>query len=163
MRLEFLTYPEIGRSMYVLYPAGDRLSCYENTLITILREDDSDTLPKSLLVDADFCKLADQQRFLLLFPNPMDGCWNWELDPDQRDDLRDVAELVRLFNHQEGFVDCGIYHNMHNARCHPIPHVRRKNDDGRTSFMPVGWNWIHDPPDCAGEGSGSDKALCRAG
>ena len=116
MRLEFLTYPEIGRSMYVLYPAGDRLSCYENTLITILREDDSDKLPKSLLADADFCKLADQQRLLLLFPNPMDGCWNWELDPDQRDDLRDVTELVRLFNHQEGFVDCGIYHNMHNAR-----------------------------------------------
>ena len=47
MKLEFLTYPELGRSMYVLYPAGDRLSCYENTLITILREDDSDTLPKS--------------------------------------------------------------------------------------------------------------------
>jgi len=116
MKLELLTYPEPGRSMYVLYPAGDRLSCYENTLITILREDDSDALPKSLLADVDFCALADAQRFILLFPNPIGGTWNWELDPAQRDDLGDVAELVRLFNHQEGFVDCGIYHNMHNAR-----------------------------------------------
>jgi poly(3-hydroxybutyrate) depolymerase len=113
MKLEFLTYPELGRSMYVLYPAGDRLSCYENTLITVLREDDSDDLPKSLLADADFCALSDAQRFLLLFPNPIGKHWNWELDPAGRDDLGDVAELVRLFNHQEGFVDCGIYHNMH--------------------------------------------------
>ncbi|MEG1756658.1 MAG: hypothetical protein RRZ24_05050 [Clostridia bacterium] len=45
MRLEILTYPELGRSMYVLYPAGDRVSCYENTLITILRADDSDAFP----------------------------------------------------------------------------------------------------------------------
>lgn len=116
MRLEFLKYPELGRSMYVLYPAGDRLSCYENTLITILRENASDALPRSLLADADFCALADRQRLLLLFPNPIGRVWNWELDPDKQDDLNDVAELVRLFNHQEGFIDCGIYHNMHNAR-----------------------------------------------
>ena len=102
--------------MYVLYPAGERLSCYENTLITILREDDSDALPKALLADTAFSALADLQRFILLFPNPIGGTWNWELDPNGWDDLGDVAELVRLFNHQEGFVDCGIYHNMHNAR-----------------------------------------------
>ncbi len=116
MRLDFINYPELGRSMYVLYPAGERLSCYENTLITILREDESDALPMSLLSDADFCALADRQRMILLFPNPIGGTWNGELDPNGRDDLSDVAELVRLFNYQPGFVDMGIYHNMHNAR-----------------------------------------------
>ena len=116
MRLEYLEYPELGRSMYVLYPAGERLSYYDNTLITVLTDQGGEQPARALLADASFCELADQQRFLLLFPNPLDGGWNWTLDSEQRDDLNDVAELVRLFNHQEGFVDCGIYHNMHNAR-----------------------------------------------
>lgn len=116
MRLDLFTYEEIGRSMYVLFPGGDRLSCYENTLITILRETDSDADIQALLADADFCKLADEQRFVILFPNPVNGHWNFDLDDAQRDDLADVAEMIRLFNHQPDLNDRGIYHNMHNAR-----------------------------------------------
>jgi len=116
MRLDLVTYEEIGRSMYVLFPDGDRLSCYENTLITILRESDSDADIQALLADVDFCQLADEQRFVMLFPNPVNGHWNWDLDEAQRDDLGDIAEMIRLFNHQPDLNDRGIYHNMHNAR-----------------------------------------------
>ena len=38
MRVELKKYDGIERDMYVIYPAGERLCCYENTIITILRE-----------------------------------------------------------------------------------------------------------------------------
>jgi poly(3-hydroxybutyrate) depolymerase len=116
MRLDYVEYPELGRSMYVLYPTGDRLCCYENTLITLLREDESDALPNALLIDADFCTLADKQRFVILLPNPVNGKWNWDLNADLPNDLADVPEILRLFNYQPNLNDLGIYHNMHNAR-----------------------------------------------
>ena len=116
MRLEFIKYDSINRSMYVLYPDGDRLSCYENTLITILRENDGKADIQALLNDTEFCKLANRQRFIMLFPNPVNGMWNWDMEKSEQDDLTDLTEMVRLFNYQPGFTDCGIYHNMHNAR-----------------------------------------------
>jgi len=116
MKLEFIEYKEIGRSMYVIYPDGDRLSCYENTLITVLRDSDSIEGVKALLADAAFCELANKQRFVMLFPNPVNGRWNWDMDETQRDDLNDLTEMVRLFNYQPDLNDRGIYHNMHNAR-----------------------------------------------
>jgi poly(3-hydroxybutyrate) depolymerase len=116
MRLDFIKYDEIGRSMYVLYPDGDRLSCYENTLITVLRENDGEEDIQALLDNREFCELADKQRFVMLFPNPVNSKWNWDLDEAQRDDLVDLTEMVRLFNFQPDMSDRGIYHNMHNAR-----------------------------------------------
>ena len=113
MRLELKDYPELNRSMYVLYPAGERLSCYDNTMVTILREC-SDAAPlEALLQDEEFVKMADFRRMVLLFPNPVNGCW--DADP-QGKDFADVNELIRLFNYQPDFHDYGIYHNMHNAR-----------------------------------------------
>ncbi len=116
MKLDIVKYDEIGRSMVVLYPDGDRLSCYENTLITVLRENDDEEDIRALLANAEFCELANKQRFVMLFPNPVNGGWNWDLDKTQRDDLADLTQMVSLFNYQPDFTDCGIYHNMHNAR-----------------------------------------------
>lgn len=116
MKLEWIKYDDIGRSMVALYPEGDRLSCYENTLITILRENDSEDEIRALMADPEFCKLANAQRFVLLFPNPVHGSWNWDLDETLPDDLADLTEMVRRFNYQPDMNDCGIYHNMHNAR-----------------------------------------------
>jgi poly(3-hydroxybutyrate) depolymerase len=116
MKPELKTYDEIGRSLYVVYPDGDRLSCYENTLITLLRENDSEEDISALLANADFRKLANRQRFVLLFPNPVNGRWNWDLDEAQRDDLAELTKMVSLFTDQPDMNDRGIYHNMHNAR-----------------------------------------------
>ena len=112
MRLELIKYPSIGRSMYVIYPDGDRLCCYENTMVTVLREDDRIEPLQALVRNEAFCALANRQRLVLLFPNPEKG---WNPDPNGKD-MADVAEMIRLFNYQPSFVDCGIYHNMHNAR-----------------------------------------------
>ena len=116
MRLEKKEYAELGRSMYVLYPAGDRLSCYENTLITILLDGDVEKEIEALENNAAFCSLADGQRFVLLFPCPGKGGWNWDMKEERPDDLYAVTELIRLFNFQPDINDRGIYHNMHNAR-----------------------------------------------
>lgn len=113
MRLELKEYPEINRSMYVLYPAGERLCCYDNTLVTILRESSSPEPLEALLQDETFCQMADYRRLVLLFPNPLDG--RWDADPMGRD-LADVNEMLRLFHYMPDFRDNGIYHNMHNAR-----------------------------------------------
>ncbi len=116
MRVELKRYDGIERDMYVIYPAGERLCCYENTIITILREGNSEILLKELEKDKEFEKLVDEQRLLLLFPNPIDGVWNWEMKPDQADDVHDIVKLINAFNYQPSFVDVGIYHTMHNAR-----------------------------------------------
>ncbi len=63
-----------------------------------------------------FVNLRIRQRFVILFPNPMNGGWNWDLDEAQRDDLAELTQMVSLFNYQPDITDCGIYHNMHNAR-----------------------------------------------
>lgn len=116
MRIELKTYENLNRSMYVIYPSGDRLSCYENTMITILREDDTDEMLKRLSADKNFEKLVDRQRFVLLFPNPVNQTWNWKLDENMTDDLADINKLIDEFNYQPDIIDRGIYHNMHNAR-----------------------------------------------
>ncbi len=113
MRLELKQYPGYDRDMYVAYPDGERLSCYENTLVTVLRDSaDADHL-EQLLQDEAFCSLADRQRMILLFPNPVGD--SWDADPFGADAAA-VNELIRLFNYQPDFRDHGIYHNMHNAR-----------------------------------------------
>jgi poly(3-hydroxybutyrate) depolymerase len=116
VRIELKTFDGLDRDMYVVYPAGDRLSCYENTIITILREDKSDSLMKQLVADKDFENLVDSQRFLLLLPNPVERTWNWEMDDKKPNDLEDIVKLIDAFNFQPSFTDAGIYHTMHNAR-----------------------------------------------
>lgn len=116
MRLERIQYDAPNRAMTVLYPDGERLSCYENTLITILRDEGGEAFARALLEDRDFSAFADRQRFVILLPEPVNGRWNWEQDPLLPDDLTQLVEMVRLFNHQPDMSDRGIYHNMHNAR-----------------------------------------------
>lgn len=116
MKIELKKFDGLERDMYVIYPAGDRLCCFENTIITVLREDNSDALLKTLAADKEFEKLVDDQRLLLLFPNPADMIWNWEMDKEKPDDLTDIVKLIDAFNYQPGMFDVGIYHTMHNAR-----------------------------------------------
>jgi poly(3-hydroxybutyrate) depolymerase len=116
MKIEIKKYDGIDRDMYVIYPQGERLSCYENTMITVLREDDSDALLKELAADKEFEKLVDKQRILLLFPNPISKTWNWELDEKKQDDMKDINDLINAFYYIPEFKDVGVYHTMHNAR-----------------------------------------------
>ncbi len=116
MRLELRQFDDPRRSMYVIYPEGERICCYENTLITVLRDQVGDDDIRELMKDDGLRELVDGQRFLILFPIPIGGSWNCELDAWRADDLADVPEMIRLFNYQPDLTDRGVYHNMHNAR-----------------------------------------------
>ena len=51
MRMELISYKGLG-SMYVVYPDGPQICCYENTLITVLREDNSQESVEKILSEA---------------------------------------------------------------------------------------------------------------
>ncbi len=116
MRLELVEYEDLGRSMYVVYPEGERICCYENTLITVLRENNTESDIRSFLEDGAFRTLADSQRFIMLFPNPVGNSWNWNLEEDGPDDLSVIVEMTERFHYQPDMEDVGVYHIMHNAR-----------------------------------------------
>lgn len=113
MRLELKAFDDIGRSMYVIHPDGDLHSCYENTLVTVLRETDGADELENLIKNDDFCALANHQRMVLLFPNPQDN--HWDASPAGKD-LADVNEMLERFHKLKDFNDHTVYHNMHNAR-----------------------------------------------
>ena len=116
MRTELINYDDLERSMYAVYPDGERICCYEYTLITILRDADSYDDISTLLEEKSVCKLLNSQKIILLFPNPICKKWNYSLDSSLPDDLSDIPEMIRRFNYQPAMEDVGIYHIMHNAR-----------------------------------------------
>ncbi len=116
MRTELINYDDLERSMYAVYPDGERICCYEYTLITILRDADSYDDISTLLEEKSVCKLLNSQKIILLFPNPICKKWNYSLDSSLPDDLSDIPEMIRRFNYQPAMDDVGIYHIMHNAR-----------------------------------------------
>ena len=115
MRIEFVTYKNLG-SMYVVYPDGPRISCYENTLITVLREDAARESVERIVADEELQTMIDQQRILMLFPNPPEGGWDTALSKKHRDQAHTVMEMVLKFNSRCEENDYQPYHNMHNAR-----------------------------------------------
>ena len=90
MRVELKEYKEQNRSMYVIYPAGERLSCYEKTMITVLRENDTREDIDRLCASKELEELVDSQRFVILFLNPIEGRWNYNLEESMQDDLNDI-------------------------------------------------------------------------
>lgn len=115
MHIEFLSYKGLG-DMYVVYPEGPRISCYENTLITVLWEDTSKESVEQLVSDPRLRQLIDKQRILMLFPNPRDGVWDTRLSKKGNDTMHTVMNMVSKFNSRCEENDFQPYHNMHNAR-----------------------------------------------
>ena len=69
MKIENVLYEDLGE-MYAVYPDGPRISCYENTLITVLLEDSSLAGVKRIVEDPLLSQMIDHQRILMLFPKP---------------------------------------------------------------------------------------------
>ncbi len=61
MRTELINYDDLERSMYAVYPDGERICCYEYTLITILRDADSYDDISTLLEEKSVCKLLSKE------------------------------------------------------------------------------------------------------
>lgn len=110
-----MVYEDLGE-MYVVYPSGPRISCFENTLITILLEDCSRASVEAIVQDSQLSSLIDRQRILMLFPKPKGDVWDTALNVHRQDEMHRVMDMVTRFHSRCKENDFHPYHNMHNAR-----------------------------------------------
>ncbi|MCR5278613.1 MAG: esterase [Lachnospiraceae bacterium] len=83
-----------GRNMYIYYPNVPVHSPYKVSLIGILRDGkDKDSVEK--LLSMGLQKLADENWVILVFPNPVEDTWNFELSEDRPDDVTALDILLQ--------------------------------------------------------------------
>jgi poly(3-hydroxybutyrate) depolymerase len=89
-----LQTPDLVRSMFLALPESDPKALWKSSAITILREDSDAVSVERIIADFELAKLVDEQKCILIFPNPVDREWNFELTADQPRD----AEFVNAIN-----------------------------------------------------------------
>lgn len=82
------------RSMYVYVPASGVYHAKQAQVLMVLRDADDADSAQALLDDLGLAQLAEEDHFVIVFPNPLEEGWNIEGDP-ARDD--DVQFIVRCF------------------------------------------------------------------
>ena len=82
------------RTMFAYVPKSGCPHPKQTQVLMVLRDDASRESAEQLLADLGLATLAEERNFVLLFPNPAEGGWNYALDP-ARDDDGDF--LVRCF------------------------------------------------------------------
>jgi poly(3-hydroxybutyrate) depolymerase len=87
MNLVLKTLEKPGRSMYLYFPQGEARTAFKRSAITVLRDSDDEASVLDLLLGCGLAKLAEEREVILSFPNPVNGKWNYSLDPNGPDDL----------------------------------------------------------------------------
>ncbi len=82
------------RSMYSYVPASGCPHAKQTQVLMVLRNDSTEESAKDLLTKLNLAKLAEERHFVLLFPNPLESGWNYNLEEKKEDD---TAFLVRCF------------------------------------------------------------------
>ena len=82
------------RSMYAYVPASGCPHPKQGQVLMVLRDEATEESAQALLDELGLAALAEDRHFVILFPNPQDGGWNYTCDP-ARDD--DADFLVRCF------------------------------------------------------------------
>jgi len=82
------------RSMYVYAPVSGCPDPKQNQVLMVLRDTADEESAQNLLTSLGLDRLAEQEHFLLLFPNPSVSGWNCSEDPSADNDM---DFLVRCF------------------------------------------------------------------
>lgn len=82
------------RTMYSYVPASGCPHPKQGQVLFVLRDDASEESAQALLNELGLAVLAEDRHFVVLFPNPLEGGWNFEGDPSRDDD---ADFLVRCF------------------------------------------------------------------
>lgn len=82
------------RSMYVYAPRSGCPHPKQTQVLVVLRDSDSEESAEDMLETLGLAALSEEEHFILVFPNPQEGGWNYEMD-QRRDD--DSNFLVRCF------------------------------------------------------------------
>ncbi len=75
------------RSMYAYAPMSGCPDPKQCQVLMVLRNDDSQEGAQKLLVDLKLQGLAEAEHFLILFPNPQHGGWNYREDASLDNDM----------------------------------------------------------------------------
>ncbi|MBQ4253591.1 MAG: prolyl oligopeptidase family serine peptidase, partial [Erysipelotrichaceae bacterium] len=82
------------RDMYSYVPKSGCPDAKQCQVLMVLRSESSKESAERILRELELDKLAEERHFVVLFPNPLDGGWNYGQDPEKEDDC---AFLVRCF------------------------------------------------------------------
>lgn len=82
------------RSMYCYAPQSGCPDAKQCQVVMVLRDGSDEASAQALLTSLELDKLAEEKHFLLLFPNPKTGGWNYDEDASRESDM---DYLVRCF------------------------------------------------------------------
>ena len=82
------------RTMYAYAPKSGCPHPQQCQILMVLRNDDSLNSAQKLMEEWQLQNLAEDRNFLLLFPNPLPGGWNYYNDPSRESD---IEYLIRCF------------------------------------------------------------------
>lgn len=82
------------RDMYVYAPVSGCHGPKQNQVLMVLRDSDTEASAREVMERYDLRALAEEKHFLLLFPNPQPGGWNYTVDGAREDD---ISYLIRCF------------------------------------------------------------------
>lgn len=82
------------RSMYAYAPRSGCPDPKQGQVLMVLRDESDEGTALALMETLGLARLAEERNFLLLFPNPLPGGWNFENDPNRENDM---DFLVRCF------------------------------------------------------------------
>ena len=74
------------RSMYIYAPKSGCPDAKQAQILMVLRDDTSEASAQALLEELALAELAEQEHFLILFPNPTAQGWNYSADPARESD-----------------------------------------------------------------------------
>jgi len=92
--LKELQTPGLIRSMYVVTAETDPKELWKSSAITILRESSTKSSVMEIIESYGLDKLVDEQKVILLFPNPVNDRWNYTL----KEGLTKDAEFIIALN-----------------------------------------------------------------
>jgi poly(hydroxyalkanoate) depolymerase family esterase len=88
------THAGMDRSMYSYVPKSGCPDAKQCQVLMVLRDENDEKSAAELMKQLQLEQLAEERHFILLFPNPQKGGWNYDRKPKLDDDL---AFLVRCF------------------------------------------------------------------
>ena len=88
-----------ARTMYAYVPVSGCPHPKQCQVVMVLRADDSEASVQETMERLGLDKLAEEKHFLLLFPNPTEGGWNYDCDPERENDM---DYLIRCFGVLKG-------------------------------------------------------------
>ena len=92
------------RSMYVYVPESGVYHAKQAQVLMVLRDGDDADSAQALLDGLGLAQLAEEDHFVVVFPNPLAEGWNYALDPAHDDDKQFIVRCFAALKPSESGV-----------------------------------------------------------